>query len=219
MNARTDTVGAATRKLAPRLSALKLNRRTVAWLKVPVWALCLLPFVLVFWDGFHGALGANPVEAVIHRMGDWTLRLLCLTLTISPLRELTGWAWLVRFRRLLGLFAFFYLMLHFSAYFVFDQSLSLARVAEDVAKRPYILVGFAALCLLVPLAVTSTQGWMKRLGRRWKSLHRLVYPAAILGVLHYYLEVKADITEPLIYAAVLAALLGFRYYRRRQRSA
>ena len=217
MNARTEMIDADTRKPAPRLSALKLNRRTVAWLKVPVWALCLVPFALVFWDGFHGGLGANPVEEVIHRMGDWTLRLLCVTLAISPLRDLTGWAWLVRFRRLLGLFAFFYLMLHFTTYFVFDQSLSLPRVAEDVAKRPYILVGFTALCLLVPLAVTSTQGWMKRLGRRWKSLHRLVYPAAILGVVHYYLEVKADITEPLIYAAVLVLLLGFRFVRGRTR--
>ncbi|MCB1774962.1 MAG: sulfoxide reductase heme-binding subunit YedZ [Gammaproteobacteria bacterium] len=176
-----------------------------------VFAACLLPFVLLFRGALIGDLGANPVERVTDVTGEWGLRFLLLTLAVTPLRQLTGWTWLQRFRRMLGLFVFFYVSLHFLTWVWLDQELSIARIVEDIAKRPYVTVGFTAWLLLVPLALTSTRGMMRRLGRRWQRLHRLVYPVAVLGVLHYLWLVKADLLEPLVYALVLAVLLVMRW--------
>ena len=172
--------------------------------------LCLVPLGLLISRGASGALGPNPVEVITHFTGDWTLRLLLVTLAVTPLRRLTGQAWLVRFRRMLGLFAFFYAVLHFTTYLWLDRFFDLGTIAEDVLKRPYITVGFAAFVLMVPLAITSTQDWIRRLGRRWKRLHRAVYAIGVLGVLHYLWLVKADLLEPAIYAIILAVLLGLR---------
>ena len=172
--------------------------------------LCLVPLGFLISRGASGALGPNPVEAITHFTGDWTLRLLLVTLAVTPLRRLTGQAWLVRFRRMLGLFAFFYAVLHFTTYLWLDRFFDLGTIAEDVLKRPYITVGFAAFVLMVPLAITSTQDWIRRLGRRWKRLHRAIYAIGVLGVLHYLWLVKADLLEPAIYAIILAVLLGLR---------
>ncbi len=175
-----------------------------------VFLLCLVPFGVLIARGVSGALGPNPVEAITHFTGDWTLRLLLVTLAVTPLRRLTGQAWLVRFRRMLGLFTFFYAVLHVTTYLWLDRYFELGTIAEDVLKRPYITVGFAAFVLMVPLAITSTQGWIRRLGRRWKTLHRAVYAIGLLGVLHYLWLVKADLMEPAIYGVILVVLLGLR---------
>ena len=175
-----------------------------------VFLLCLVPVLVLVWQVMANRLGPNPVETVVHFTGIWALRLLLVTLAVTPLRRLTGLGWLLRFRRMLGLFAFFYAALHFTAYLVLDRALMWQEIVRDLTERPYIMVGFAALVLLVPLAVTSTRGWVRRLGRRWQRLHRAVYLIAILGVLHFVWLVKADIREPLIYGGVLAGLLAFR---------
>ena len=175
-----------------------------------MFVLCLLPLGLLAWQVADGSIGPNAVEAVLHFTGLWALRLLLVTLAVTPLRLLTGQAWLVRFRRMLGLFAFFYAMLHLTVYLVLDRSLMWDEIIRDIAERPYITVGFAALVMMVPLAVTSTRGWVKRLGKRWKTLHKLVYPIAVLGVLHFIWLVKADLREPLIYAGLLLVLLAVR---------
>jgi methionine sulfoxide reductase heme-binding subunit len=158
-------------------------------------------------------LGADPVEEILETCGLWTLRFLLITLTVTPLRRLTGLNDLIRFRRMLGLFAFTYACLHFLAYLVLDRGVEWGAIVEDIAKRPYITIGFTALVLLFPLAFTSTKSMMRRLGRRWQRLHRLVYVIAILGVWHYYWQVKADVRDPLLYAAVLALLLGYRAWK------
>ena len=187
------------------------RERQIAAVKVGLFAAALAPFTALVVAGFTDRLGANPVEAITHTTGEWTLRLLLVTLAITPLRHLTGWVWLTRLRRMLGLFAFFYLMLHFTTYAVLDASLDLAYVIEDVADRLYITVGFAAFVMLVPLAATSTNAMVRRLGPlRWRRLHRLVYAAAICGALHFLWLVKADLREPLIYAGILAVLLAAR---------
>jgi sulfoxide reductase heme-binding subunit YedZ len=197
---------------------------TLRVLKVIVFLLCLAPLVSLGLAAFGLgglSLGANPIEELIHRLGKWGLKFLLITLAITPLRRLTGWSWLLRFRRMLGLFAFFYVLLHFLAYGGLDQRFDLPAIIEDIAKRPYITIGVTALLLLIPLAATSTNGMMRRLGKRWQKLHRLVYLIAVLGVWHFYWQVKLDTLEPLIYAGILAALLGFRLAdrrRRRQRS-
>ena len=165
------------------------------------------------WRTGSDALGADPVAEIEHRTGLWALRLLLLTLAVSPLRQLTGQAVLLRFRRMLGLYAFFYASLHLAAYLVLDLGGYWAQLFEEIAKRPYITVGFAAWLLLVPLAVTSTRGWMRRLGRRWGQLHRLVYAIAVLAVLHFWWLVKSDVREPALYAAIAAVLLGWRLAR------
>jgi sulfoxide reductase heme-binding subunit YedZ len=157
-------------------------------------------------------LGANPVETLSHATGDWSLRFLLLTLAITPLRRLSGWNGVQKYRRMLGLFAFFYVSLHFAVYLVFDQFFDWTAIVADIARRPYITVGFAAFVLLIPLAITSTNGMIRRLGRHWQRLHRLVYLTAILGVLHYAWLVKADLREPLLYGGLLAALLGYRLW-------
>ena len=181
-----------------------------ALLKPVVFSLCLLPLAWMVYDGFTGGLGVNPIEAVTHRTGDWTLRLLLATLTLTPLRRLSGWAWPLRLRRMVGLFAFFYACLHLLTYLWLDQFFDWGMILEDVVERPFITLGMLAFLGLVPLALTSTRGMQRRLGRRWKTLHRLVYPVAILGVLHFWWLVKADVREPLVYALVLAVLLGVR---------
>lgn len=189
----------------------------IAAIKAVLFALCLLPFGLYLQRWFDDALGANPIEAITRASGDWTLRFLLITLAVTPLRRLTGLNWLLRLRRMLGLFAFFYASLHFTTYLWLDQFFDLQAIAKDILKRPFITVGFAAFVLLIPLAATSTHAAMRRLGgRRWQALHRSVYAIAILGVVHYWWLVKADIREPLLYAAILALLLGLRAWWREQ---
>ncbi len=175
-----------------------------------VFCVSLLPLIWLCWLAWQDRLGANPVETLSHRTGDWSLRFLLLTLAVTPLRRLSGWNWLLRFRRMLGLFAFFYVCLHLGVYLIFDQFFDPSAILEDIAKRPYITVGFAGFLLLIPLAATSTNGMIKRLGRNWQRLHRLVYLIGMLGVVHYWWLVKADISEPLLYAGLLTMLLGYR---------
>ena len=187
--------------------------------KPVVFLVCLLPLAYLLARAYEVAglgLGANPIEELLHEMGRWGLKFLLLTLTVTPLRRLTGWNWLIGYRRMLGLFAFFYVVLHFTVYAVLDQSLDIAAIIEDVIKRPYITLGMAGLLMLIPLAVTSTRGMMRRLGKRWQRLHRLVYVIAIVAVWHFYWQVKLDTLEPALYALVLAGLLGVRvvFYRR-----
>ena len=186
-------------------------------LKVAVFVLCLVPLGKLLLETFGVAgltLGANPVEELLDRCGIWGLNFLLITLAVSPLRQLTGAAWLLRFRRMLGLFAFFYVALHFTVYLGIDQRFALGPVLEDVVERPFITIGFAALLILLALAATSTRGMVRRLGRRWKTLHRGVYAAAVLGVWHYYWQVKLDTLDATLYAAALAILLGYRLWRR-----
>lgn len=175
-----------------------------------VFCVSLLPLVWLCWLAWQDRLGANPIETLSHRTGDWSLRFLLLTLAVTPLRRLSGWNWLLKFRRMLGLFAFFYVCLHLGVYLIFDQFFDPSAILEDIAKRPYITVGFAGFLLLIPLAATSTNGMIKRLGRNWQRLHRLVYLIGMLGVVHYWWLVKADISEPLLYAGLLTMLLGYR---------
>jgi sulfoxide reductase heme-binding subunit YedZ len=194
---------------------------TSKWAKVVLFFTCLVPFASLLWRAFHAGLGANPVEFVQHATGDWTLRFLLFTLTISPFRKLLNLPDLIRFRRMLGLFAFFYVCLHFLTYIGPDQSFSLAGMWKDVQKRRYITVGFTAFVLLIPLALTSTAGWIRRLGgRRWQMLHRAIYLSAVCGVIHYYWLVKSDVRKPLFYAAMVAILLAWRlvdWFSRRKR--
>jgi methionine sulfoxide reductase heme-binding subunit len=173
-------------------------------------AAALLPAAWLGWDIWHEALGADPVAEITHRTGDWALRLLLVALAVTPLRRISGWNVLARFRRLVGLYAFFYATLHLSTYLVLDLGGYWAQILEDIAKRPYITVGFLAWLGLLPLALTSTQGMMRRLGRRWTALHRVVYGVGVLGVLHYLWLVKSDLREPLLYAAILTLLLLLR---------
>jgi sulfoxide reductase heme-binding subunit YedZ len=161
------------------------------------------------WRGLHNNLGTNPIETLNRYTGDWTLRFLLFTLAVTPLRRLSGWNAVLRLRRMIGLFAFFYVCVHFLTWIWIDQYFNWSEIAKDVAKRPFITLGFTCLVLLIPLAVTSTRGMVRRLGaHRWQRLHRLVYAVAIGGVIHYWWLVKSDIREPLLYAAILALLLG-----------
>jgi methionine sulfoxide reductase heme-binding subunit len=186
--------------------------KSLRWIKVVVFVSCLGPLARLGWKAYGGNLGANPIEVITHSTGDWTLIFLLVTLAITPLRKLTGQPWLIRFRRMLGLFAFFYVCLHFLTYIWLDKFFNVHEMLADVAKRRFITVGFTGFVLLIPLAITSTAGWIRRLGgRRWNLLHRLIYLSAIAGVIHYYWLVKADVRKPLQYAAVLAVLLGYRF--------
>lgn len=179
-------------------------------LRLAVWLLAGGPLLWLVWLIAGGGLGPNPVEFLEHYSGDWALRLLLVTLALTPLRRWSGRAEALRVRRLLGLWAFAWICLHFTIYLTFDLEWSAALLAEDLVERTYITLGFAAWLLLVPLALTSTRGWQRRLGRRWRSLHRLVYPAALLGALHFLWLVKADVREPLVYLGLLAVLLATR---------
>ena len=192
-------------------------------LKVLVFLACLGPAGYLLWAaltyglGYNPVLGANPIEAITRDLGDWALRFLLVTLAITPLAKITKRAEWARFRRMLGLYAFTYAILHVTSYVVLDQFFAWGEIWADILKRRYITVGMIVIVLLLPLAVTSTQGWVRRLGfRRWKRLHWLVYPAAMGGVLHFFWMVKADIREPLIYAGVLAVLLGWRVMKVRK---
>jgi len=178
-------------------------------------ALGLLPLAALGVGAARDGLGANPVETITHVTGGWTLRLLLATLAITPLRRFTGWAFLAPWRRSLGLLAFLYATLHLTTFLALDLGFAFGAFAEEIAERPYVTLGFSALLLLVPLAITSTRGWQRRLGRRWLTLHRLVYGAAVLGVLHFAWLVKADLAEPLAYGAVLGGLFALRLPRRR----
>ena len=183
----------------------------IRYLKVVVFLVCLVPVGLLCWDAYTQNLGANPIEKITHATGDWTLRFLLITLSITPARKLLGIPALIRFRRMLGLYAFFCGSLHFLTYIWLDKSFNLHEMLADVAKRKFITVGFTAFVLLVPLAVTSTAGWIRRLGgKRWQMLHRLIYIIAVCGVIHYLWLVKADIRKPLEYAAILTVLLSYR---------
>jgi methionine sulfoxide reductase heme-binding subunit len=184
---------------------------TSKWTKVVVFLLCLLPFIGLVDRALHNNLGANPVEFLQHATGDWTLRFLVFTLCITPFRKLLNLPDLIRFRRMLGLFAFFYVCMHFLTYLGPDQSFDLSGMWKDVAKRPFITVGFAAFVSLIPLAITSTAGWIRRIGgKRWQMLHRLIYFAAVCGVVHYYWLVKSDVRKPVFYGALVAILLLWR---------
>ena len=186
-------------------------RAGFAWVKAGVFLAALVPLGAIVAATAAGELGANPVEALLHHFGEWSLRLMLATLAITPLRRLTGWSQAVRLRRMLGLFAFFYAALHLATYVVLDRSLLVEEILEDLTERPYIMVGFAAFVLLVPLAATSTNAMIRRLGgRRWRLLHRLAYAAAAAGVVHFWWLVKADVREPLVHAAILALLLALR---------
>lgn len=200
-----------------------MTRRTAIRLaKVVLFIAGLGPLTYLVWAAFTGNLSANPVSDLTNETGLWTLRLLAITLTITPLRRVTGWNDVIRFRRMVGLFAFFYGTLHFLTYIAFDQSFApLNEILKDVAKRPFITVGFTAFVLMIPLALTSTAGMIRRLGRRWQLLHRLVYASATAGVVHYYWLVKADVRSPLMYGAIVATLLAFRavwFLAKRRRS-
>jgi sulfoxide reductase heme-binding subunit YedZ len=182
-----------------------------------LFVLCLLPLALLAWRAFalHGAgLGPNPIEKIQDTLGQWGLRFLLITLAVTPLRDWFEAPWLIQLRRMLGLFAFSYVLLHFMTWLILDQDLYWPGILPDIAKRPFITIGFLALLMLVPLAVTSTNAMMRRLGRRWKSLHRLVYVIVLLGVWHYYWQVKADVREPLVYLAIALVLLGWRVRKR-----
>ncbi len=179
--------------------------------KPVVFAACLVPLGLLAWRAFTGGLGANPIEAITHATGDWTLRFLLITLAITPLRRLLRWNRVIGFRRMLGLFAFFYGVLHLFTYLWLDKFFAWADILHDIPKRPFITVGVAAFTLMVPLALTSTAGAIRRLGgRRWRALHRLIYASAILGVVHYWWLVKADVTRPATYGCILIVLFTAR---------
>jgi sulfoxide reductase heme-binding subunit YedZ len=183
------------------------------WSKPAVFLLGLLPLMVLGWEALHGELTANPIEFITHATGDWTLRFLVITLCVTPLRKILHLPELIRFRRMLGLFAFFYACLHFTTYIWLDKFFDLSGMWKDIAKRKYITVGFTAFLLLIPLAVTSTAGWIRRLGgKRWQQLHRLIYFSAALGVIHYYWLVKSAVIRPLTYGAIVAVLLLWRLF-------
>ncbi|MGH9684021.1 MAG: sulfite oxidase heme-binding subunit YedZ [Candidatus Acidiferrales bacterium] len=201
------------------MKAILTNR----WTKVVVFALCLLPLADLVWRGIHGDLTANPIEFITHFTGDWTLRFLVITLAIAPLRKMLRLPQLIRFRRMFGLFAFFYVCLHFSTWIGIDKFFDWSEMMKDVVKRPFITVGFTGFVLMIPLAITSTAGWIRRLGgKRWRMLHRAIYFSAIAGVIHYYWLVKSDERKPLEYAWIVGTLLAWRIgawlYEKWQRS-
>ena len=196
----------------PSDAARRDRTRRVARIAHPiVIALALLPAARIVWQIFMGGLGANPIEEIQHRTGDWTLNFLVLTLAVTPLRRLLGWGWLVPFRRTFGLIAFFYATTHLLNYMVLDLFFDWGEIAEDILYRPYMTIGMAAFIALVPLAITSTKGWIRRLGgRRWNRLHQLIYPVAIAGSIHYWMSVKQDIAKPLTYVLLFSLLFAVR---------
>jgi len=188
-----------------------MRQRTIVILKIVVWVLALVPLALLIFGATTNSLGADPLANIEHTTGRWVLRLLLVTLAVTPLRRITGWNWLVRFRRMLGLFAFFYACLHLTAYLWFDQNFVWTNVAHDIPKRPFILIGFTAWLLLIPLTATSTAAAIRKLGgKRWNILHRSIYVVAVLGVVHFWWAQKADHSDPLEYAVVLGVLLASR---------
>ncbi len=190
------------------------------WIRRSLFLIALLPLARVIWMGVHDRLGANPIEYITRASGDWTLYFLCLTLAITPLRKLSGQAWLLKLRRMLGLFCFFYACLHVTTFIWFDHFFDLAEMWKDVKKRPFITVGFSAFLLLWPLALTSTNGMMRRLGRRWQMLHRLVYLVALLALLHFWWmrAGKNNFGEPIIVGSIIVLLIGARVALRWQQA-
>ncbi len=189
----------------------RLSEPALARLKIGIFLLALWPLVKLIMRGYLDDLGANPIEKILRNTGFWTLTFLTLTMAVTPLRQLTQRVWLGRLRRMLGLFAFFYGVLHFSTYLILDQFFDWPNILNDISKRPYITVGFSALVLMIPLAVTSTDAMLKRLGgKRWRNLHRLVYLITAAGVFHFWWLVKKDISQPLIFAALLTISLTIR---------
>ncbi len=181
------------------------------WTKRSLFVVCLIPAALLVLRGFEGHLTANPVEYIEHNTGDWAIRFLLITLCVTPLRKIFNQPLLTRFRRMLGLFAFFYVVVHLMMYLTFDQMFNLRAIFADVAKRLYIMAGTAGLLMLIPLAVTSTAGMVRRMGpKNWQRLHRLIYFATLAGIIHYYWLVKSDVREPLMYAGMLAVLMAYR---------
>jgi methionine sulfoxide reductase heme-binding subunit len=221
------TIPPDARSLAPgakrRESALSRILGS-GWTKAIVFVACLAPFLLLLWPfykllttGNAPELTGNPVEYITHDTGNWTIRFLLITLAVTPLRKIFNQPKLVRYRRMLGLFAFFYVCLHFMTWFILDKSFSLSDMWADVVKRRFITAGMSGFALLLPLAVTSTAGWVRRLGfAQWQRLHRLIYFAALAGVIHYYWLVKSDVRLPLMYAAILAALMLYRFFMWKQ---
>ena len=203
------------------MSMLNPGVRQFRLIKASLFLLALLPLLRLIWLGFQDRLGANPIEFITRSTGDWTLYFLCITLAVTPLRRLSGWNWLVRLRRMLGLFVFFYVCLHFTTFIWFDHFFDLQAMWKDILKRPFITVGFSAFVLLIPLAVTSTNAMVRRLGRRWQSLHRLIYVVAVLGILHFWWmrAGKHNFAQPILMGSIVALLLGFRlvYWYRFQR--
>lgn len=185
--------------------------RHIPTLKALLFVLCLAPLARLVWGFQQDSLGANPIEFVTRSLGTWTLSFILITLSVTPLRKLAGWPWLIRLRRMFGLYAFFYGVLHLSSYLWLDQFFDWGEIGRDILKRPFITAGMTAFLLMVPLALTSTNGMIRRLGgKRWQSLHRLVYFTAMLGVLHYVWLVKKDLTQPALYGLILLGLLGYR---------
>jgi methionine sulfoxide reductase heme-binding subunit len=181
------------------------------WTKTTLFVACLIPAALLVWRGFEGHLTANPVEFIEHSTGDWAIRFLLITLGITPLRKIFNQPLLTRFRRMLGLFAFFYTCVHLSMYLIFDQMFDLTGIWADVMKRPYITVGTAGLLMMIPLAVTSTAAMVRRMGpKRWQLLHRLIYFSTLAGIIHFYWLRKSDVREPLMYGGILTVLMLFR---------
>ena len=197
--------------------SLNPEDKTIAFVIKPIlFTVCLAPFIALVIGAVNNTLGTNPVETMTHETGEWALRFLLLTLMITPLRRLSGKSWLIKLRRMLGLYAFFYACLHFITYIWFDHYFDWVEIIKDIPKRPFITVGFSAFVLLIPLAVTSNNKMMRRLKKNWVKLHKLVYVIAVLGVLHFLWLVKADTLEPLIYAGILLILLGYRAYYQRK---
>jgi sulfoxide reductase heme-binding subunit YedZ len=187
------------------------------WGKPAVFAASLLPFAWLLWAAFNDALGANPAEYLLRSTGDWTLRFLCLTLAVTPVRQVTGLNWLLRYRRMLGLFTFFYGVVHLLCYAGFDMGFDVAEIARDIPKRPFVLAGFTALVLMLPLAATSFNAAIRSMGaKRWQLLHRLVYVVAVAALLHFFWmrSSKNNFAEPIVYLAIIGALLGWRLWRR-----
>ena len=194
-----------------------MTKQTIRLIKAVLFIACLVPFLTLVWRAFElgGAdLGTNPIEKIQDTLGEWGQRFLLITLAVTPLRDWFNAPWLIQLRRMLGLYAFTYVLLHFLTWLILDQGVYWEGILTDISKRPFITIGFAALVLLIPLAVTSTNGMMRRLGKRWKKLHRLIYVIVLLGVWHYYWQVKADVREPLIYLTIALVLLGWRLKKR-----
>ncbi|MGZ4896082.1 MAG: sulfite oxidase heme-binding subunit YedZ [Candidatus Angelobacter sp.] len=188
-----------------------LPEKFVRALKAPVFLACLGPVFVLTWKGFHDGLGANPIDVITRTTGRWTLTFLLITLSVTPVRKLSGLTWLIRFRRMLGLFAFFYGFLHLMTYIWLDKFFNVHEMLHDIAKRRFITAGMTAWVLMLPLAITSTTGWIRRMGgKRWQNLHRLIYFSAAAGVVHFMWLVKADLRRPFTYGGILAALLAYR---------
>jgi len=199
---------------------MRFSKKSWAFIKISIFLLSLAPFLLLVNDTLQDQLGANPIETLHFSLGDWALRFLCISLALTPIKKLLQQSWPIRFRRMMGLFAYFYASLHFLVYIVLDLSLSWENFIDEVPQSPYILVGLLTFLLLTPLALTSSKAMQKRLGKRWVQLHRLVYIAGISAIIHYLWLVKSDISEPLFYAAVISVLLGARLilYFKKQRT-